>query len=156
MTSAGVPSVKLTVIVSALPSGFGVTTLGVVARFVNDKFGTGTGRPIPIVPLAALAPGEAIVQVKTPLPATRELHVQSTAVPVPLPLATVRPSWSTTVTVHGSDEERRAWMRTGPPSTPETVGLYNFGRPVSDTRFAIPGRRTYVPAPGHSLGPVSR
>ena len=60
---------------------------------------------------------------KTPLPATSELHVQSIVVPFPLPFATVRPSWSTTVTLHGSEDDSRAWMRTGPPSAPDAVGV---------------------------------
>gem|GEM_PF-6780968 len=113
---------KLTVAESSLPSALGVITLGVAARFVSENFGCGTGRLTPIVPVASRAPGELIVHLKSPLPATSEPHVQSTAGPVPVPDATTRPSWSTTVTVHGSADETRAWKRIVPPSTPETVG----------------------------------
>ena len=45
------------------------------------------------------------------------------------------------ITVHGSADERRAWKRTSPPSTPLTTGAYSFGRPVAATRFATDGRR---------------
>ena len=88
----------------------------------ENLLGGGTGRLMPIVPVAASAPGELIVQVKRPLPATSELQVQSTIEPVPAPDATTWPSWSATVTVHGSADETRAWKRTDPPSTPDTVG----------------------------------
>src|SRR5947208_37328 len=92
------------VALSFTPSPFGEIADGVAARFVSDRTGAGTGRPMPIVPVAGRAPGAAIVHVKRPLPATSELQVQSTAVPLPEPLATGCPNWSTTETVHGSDE----------------------------------------------------
>jgi hypothetical protein len=138
-----------------------VTTLGVDARFVTDRLGaggagTGTGLPTPSVPVAGRAPGELIVHVKRPFPATSELHVQSTAVPLPDPLATGLPNWSTTVTVQGNEELSRAWKRTSPPRAPTIVGVYSFGRPVTETRFASAGNNAYAIAPGHSLGPVSR
>src|SRR6476659_4528874 len=118
VTLAGVPRVKRTVMIAPLPSGAGVATAGSAARFVSEIDGVGvgvgvggSGLPVPSVPVAGRAPSDAIVQVKRPEPAAGERHVQSIAVPTPAPLAAVRPSWSTTVTVHGSDELSRA--RTG-------------------------------------------
>ena len=56
-------------------------------------------------------------------PAATPFHVQSTFAPFPFPVATAFPSWSTTVTVHGSADERRAWKRVGPPSDPATAAI---------------------------------
>ena len=135
------PSVNETVAVSPLPSAFGVITLGLATRFVSENVAGGGGGPAPgtpSVPVATLIPGALIVHEYPPL-APVESHVQSTRAPRPVPVATGLPSLSTTVTVHASEEESRAWNRIGPPSEPITVGEYSFGSPISATRCASPG-----------------
>src|SRR5262249_21750542 len=138
VTCPGAPSEKVTSIVSLVPSGLGVTTVGDAASFVSERAGRGGGAgtgggwgcgggggsaaAIPSDPVAGRIPGALIVHAYRPLRAAAELHVQSTFDPLPLPLATVTPRWSTTLTVHARLELRRAWNRTGPPRTPITVG----------------------------------
>ena len=90
---------KVTVEVAPVPSAAGAT--GSAVRFGNDSAGGGVGRPVPIVPVAGRAPGAAIVQVNSPLPAASALHVQSTIGPRPAPEATILPSESAIVTVQG-------------------------------------------------------
>jgi hypothetical protein len=51
-----------------------------------------------------------------------ESQVQSTAVPVPAPLATTAPLSSRTVTVQGAELEIRAVNRIGPPKLPLATG----------------------------------
>ena len=65
VTSAGPPSVKLTVAESPVPSAAGAITVGVAARFVSDSGvgGGGGGADLPSVPVATRDPGRAIVHV---------------------------------------------------------------------------------------------
>ena len=118
---------NVTVDTPPVPSPAGASTTGSAARFVSESAGAGVvgggaGLPLPIVPLTGRAPGTTIVQLKRPRPAVAELHVQSTSRPCPIPEATVLPCPSVIVTVHGRPEDARARKRTGPPSTPSTVG----------------------------------
>src|SRR5262249_19697935 len=93
--------------------------------------GTGAGAGVPLL-FGSLPPNvpdagrtslaEPIVHENGPLPAAAELHVQSTTCDLPDFCATTFPRPSFTVTVHGSDAERRAWKRTSCPSAPLTTG----------------------------------
>ena len=66
-------------------------------------------------------------------------QVQSTFVPVPVPLATSTPFWSRTLTVQSTELESRAVKRTGPPRFPATAGSYSFGSPVLATAERMAG-----------------
>ena len=82
------------------------------------------------------APAE-IVHAYRPGAAAEASQVQSMLVPVPEPVATVRPSESVTVTVHGRSAVSCAWNSTGPPGWPRTDGAYSFGSPSSAAAEAI-------------------
>ena len=138
-----------------MPSALSVRTLGLAVRPVirlaagggggvgaGAGGGTGGGASLPpIVPAAgSTSLPEEIVHTNGPLPADAELHVQSTICDVPDLWATTVPFASFTVTVHGSDEERRDWKRTSCPTAPLTTGAYSFGSPVCATRCAIEAR----------------
>src|SRR5437588_8541079 len=89
---------------------------------VADLIVNGTGAA-PIVPVAARTKSPALIDhVYTPTAAVVASHVQSTASPVPFPVATAAPVGSVTVTTQGSGWDRRAWNLTSPPSWPCTEG----------------------------------
>ena len=73
------------------------------------------------VALRTVSPA-AIVQEYEPGAAAVASHVQSTSWLVPVPVATIVPVESATVTVQGSASERRARKRTCPPIAPRAVG----------------------------------
>src|SRR5206468_2544923 len=153
-------------VVSAVPSAFAVRMPGLAVRPVirltaggggpGEGGGIGVGVGIgfgvgpgaggggslpPSVPIAGrTSPPDEIVHAYGPLPAAVECHVQSISCELPDLVATTVPLESFTVTVHGRDDERRAWNRTLPPTTPLTTGAYSFGSPVPATRRAISGR----------------
>ena len=118
-TLARVESAKETDVDSPMPSPFGVTTCGRAVRLVTSS-GGGPGT----VPRAGRRSGPAsIAYEKSPNGVAEASHVQSTAVPVPLPVATTASSASRIVTVQGSASVSVAVNRTWPPRLPPTTGL---------------------------------
>src|SRR6185369_9416690 len=95
-TLARAESAKETDVDSPMPSPFGVTACGLAVRLVTSS-GGGPGT----VPRAGRRSGPAPIEyVKSPYGNADASHVQSTAVPVPLPLATIASAASRMVTVH--------------------------------------------------------
>ena len=82
-------------------------------------------------------------------------QVQSTAVPVPAPLATVWPVEVVIVTDHGCAWDRRARNRTD-ASAGSARGSKIFGPPSARAVAAIDPSFAYRALPGHSVRPVSR
>ena len=156
------PSVKLTVIESPLPSAFGVITLGDrrEIRSARRSAPAGSDARRRACPSRRRAPGAADRPRERALaPATSELHVQSTRLPVPVPRA--RPcarAGRATVTVHGSARARAApgsapgrRARRRPPARRASAGRSR--RRAARSR----GSSAYAPrARGTRSGPVSR
>jgi hypothetical protein len=104
---------------SVCPSAFGVIVRGTA---VAERIARATAfAPMLPVALRTVSPA-AIVHEYAAGAAAVASHVQSTSWLVPVPLATIVPVESATVTLQGSDSERCARKRTGPPIVPRTVG----------------------------------
>jgi hypothetical protein len=119
VTVAGAVSLNETWPVSSKPSALGEITAGsAVASVMASADGLA-----PKVPRAGSTVGPASIEYEyVPCTAAVASQVQSTAVPVPPPPATLFPAESVTVTVQGSGFERYAVKRTGPPRLPRTAG----------------------------------
>ena len=104
---------------SATPSPFGEMDAG-VARTALIASCVAFAPSVPVAGRSVASP--PIVQRYAPGGVAVASQVQSTVGPMPLPEATVAPTVSVTVTVHGRAAESRAVNRIGPPMRPVTTG----------------------------------
>jgi len=118
-TLALMESENATEVVSPSPSAFGVTVCGLAVRLVTSS----GGGPGTLPPAGRRSEPASIEYVNLPYGNADASHVQSTAVPVPLPLATTASAASRMVTVHGRSSVSVAAKRTAPPRLPVTTGL---------------------------------
>src|SRR5436190_1824031 len=119
VTVAAVVSVYVTVARSSTPSPFGE----IVPGFALEPLSASAAGAAPRKPVAGRTSSPAAI-VHAYRPGAEEVasQVQSTAVPLPDPVATVIPSESVTETVQGRSSVSVALNSTGPPSRPRTDG----------------------------------